>query len=642
MKLSILTILPILFAVSALAQGQAPVPVKPDPQYAEAVPKLDPDTVLLNPHMGLYAMGGPNYKPPTDPWFTKTVDIAYIRDDWAKLNPEEGVYKFDEYFGPLFDAWVKQAGKRVAFRFMSESMHSNTKYVSPKWIFDKGVPGVKHVGLYTPEQIDPVFWDSRYLDVQCEFIRQLGKYLDGRPGLEFIDIGCIGEWGEMHLARWTPQQLEETGFSETKYALAYRRVIDAFADAFPHTRVFLNVGGQNHLSIDDYAAIRGLHFRQDGLMPAGASYDCGKWLYKPYSRRGTVGNFEFHSGYDDMVKKGWDLGKTIDKAIAAPISYLNTNLCDLTTAPQVVRNELLRIGKRIGYRFVVTKVKYRPEFHLDGKRPARVFAEATWRNDGIAPCYDSFATEWTLVDAADKPVATEVIFPEVPTTQWWQGEEHTSRCVLRVPADTKPGAYRLKVGLVLPETGQRILLGLAGGDAQRRYGMCTLKGVATAGESGLAFEEGFEAPGAQPWGTFPGLTATIDTAAAHSGKAALLITGKMGTGWNYTSFRVPKTLIPGARYRLSGWLLVDKLQGITPAPYLKVGVNAADGHWLENYSTGPYDLTKLGTWQYLEDTFEVPAAGATGDICIEKGQMEGEAMVTLRLDDVKLEVVEAP
>ncbi len=488
-------------------------------QYSEATPGLDPDTVLLNPHLGLYVMGGPDYRPDPDQWFMKIVDIVYVRDDWAKLNPEEGVYKFDEYFAPIFDYWVKQLGKRVAFRFMSESMHSSTMYVSPKWIFDKGVPGVHHVGLYTPDQIDPVFWDDRYLDIQCAFIKKLGEYLDGRPGLEFIDIGCIGEWGEMHLARWTPRQLEETGFTETKYAMAYRRVIDAFAAAFPRTRVFLNVGGQNHLTIDDYAAVHGINFRQDGLMPEGASYNVGEWLYKPYSRRGTVCNFEFHSGYEDMVKKGWDLAQTIDRGLAAPISYLNCNLCSLETAPPVVREQLLRAGRKLGYRFVVTKVKYRPEFHLDGKRPSRIFAETTWRNDGVAPCYDSFATEWTLVDAADKAVAREVIFPQNPTTRWWPGEEQTVSALVRVPADTPPGDYRLKVAVFLPETGQRILLGLEGTDAERRYSLCTLRGVTTPPTSGLAYEEGFE-DSPEPWGVSQGITAAVDTAAAHTGKAS--------------------------------------------------------------------------------------------------------------------------
>jgi hypothetical protein len=47
------------------------------------------------------------------------------------VNPGMGLYRFDEYFGPIFDLWVNRWHRRVAFRFMSENMHSRRKYVTP-------------------------------------------------------------------------------------------------------------------------------------------------------------------------------------------------------------------------------------------------------------------------------------------------------------------------------------------------------------------------------------------------------------------------------------------------------------------------------------------------------------------------------
>lgn len=178
------------------------------------------DDILFNPGMGLYLAGGSGlrYQPPADAWALALCDTVYFRPDWNELESEGPGTGFQAYFGPIFDFWVKQRGKRVAFRVMSESMHSRSKYVTPAWVFDQGVPGVVHRGLRGQEQLDPVFWDDRYLDAHCQFIQRLGKYLDGREGLEFVDIGGIGEWGEMHLGlhiqgRWTPQQLEETQFT---------------------------------------------------------------------------------------------------------------------------------------------------------------------------------------------------------------------------------------------------------------------------------------------------------------------------------------------------------------------------------------------------------------------------------------------
>lgn len=597
------------------------------------------DEILFNPRMGLYLFYPPRDARP-DEWFMKIAKVIYFRIDWAEVNPEEGVYRFDEWYGPIYDLWVKQHGMRVAFRIMSQCMHSKTRYVTPKWVFDKGVPGVVHTNLYGEEQVDPVFWDERYLDIQCEFIRRLGEYFDGRPEIEFVDIGSIGEWGEMHLARWTPEQLEETGFSESSYVAAYRRVIDAFAAAFPRTQVFLNVGGQERLTIMDYAAQRGIHFRQDGLTPSGASYDVGEWLYKPYSRRGVICNFEFHSGLEEMQRKGWDLRETIEKGLSAPISYLNTNLGYYRTLPEEARQLLTEAARRIGYRFVLTRVEYLPRFRLDGEKPGRVVLTSVWRNDGVAPCYDSFAIEWSLLDAQGNAVATQLDYPPNPTTRWWPGEEQTLRTMIRVPAETPPGTYRLAVRMLLPETGQHILLGLAGRDDQDRYLLCPIEGVHAEATGGVVFEDGFESP-ETAWRVVEGMTLTVGPP-GHGGESSLLISGTRKQGWNYAGLRLPVALPPASKVRLTAWMLVEAIDPPGFPPYLKIGANRVDGTWLTNYNTGRYDLGQLGAWQQLQGVFEISPEAATFDLCVETGTYDVPITARIRIDDVRLEVLEAP
>jgi hypothetical protein len=320
-------LLSILFlpSLSRAQTNETPSPVPSLLPMQQVVPAAS-SSALVNPGMGLYLAGTLHTDDlPPDAWFSPLVQIGYFRDDWSVLEPDaEGKYRFDEYFGPIFDLWVKRWQRRVAFRFMSENMHSRRQYVTPKWVFDAGVPSVKLKGLYAKEQIDPVFWDDRYLRIQERFIADLGKYLDGRPGLEFVDIGCIGEWGEMHLARWTPELLQQSEFTTTRYIAAYRRLIDAFARAFPRTRVFLNVG--EYEAINDYAAIKGLHFRQDGLTPSGPSADVGRRFYRSYASHGVICNYELHSGYTEMKQKGWGVPETFAKGLEDPISYLHINL----------------------------------------------------------------------------------------------------------------------------------------------------------------------------------------------------------------------------------------------------------------------------------------------------------------------------
>ncbi|NPV48864.1 MAG: DUF4832 domain-containing protein [Armatimonadetes bacterium] len=633
------------FLLPAVALGVGVVWAQPAETAGLETRELTPapsTEVLFNPGMGLYLQYPPTDAQP-DEWFMRLADIAYYRLDWNDVNPAPGQYTFDAYFGPLFDFWVRQRGKRVAFRVMCQSMHSPGAYVTPQWVFAAGVPGVQHEALNGVMQTDPVFWDDRYLDLQCEFIGRLGEYLDGRPGLEFVDIGSIGEWGEMHLARWTPEQLEATGFSETRYALAYRRVIDAYARAFPRTRVFLNVGGQDHLTINDYAALRGLHFRQDGLTPTGASYDCGEWLYKPYARRGVICNFEFHSSYESMLQKGWDVRATIEKGLSAPISYLNTNLFGgggYRQAPAEVQQLLADAGRRVGYRFVITRLTVPTTARLAPGRASRVPLECVWRNDGVAPCYDSFAICWSLVDGAGQTVAEQTVLPRTPTTLWWPGETITEHAVLRLPPGLAPGEYGLRVRMLVPETGQNIMLGIAGRQPDGTYDLGKTAAKLTPEVSPNVYAEAFETPRGQ-WQAAEGITVRVTGQGGHREPGCLLVEGQAARTWNYAALRLPD-LIPLAKYRLQAWMLVEELEPTRPAPFLKLGAYDKDGRWITNFNTTAYDITRMGTWQLLDGVADLPPGAVAGDLAIEKGDNTTPVKVRLRLDDVSLDLIEGP
>ncbi|MHB1037721.1 MAG: DUF4832 domain-containing protein [Pirellulales bacterium] len=600
---------------------------------------------LVNPGMGLYLYGtlDANDLPP-DAWFSPMIQIGYFREDWSVLEPDaQGKYRFDEYFGPIFDLWVNRLHRRVAFRFMSENMHSRRKYVTPKWVFDQGVPSVTLKGLYVPEQIDPVFWDERYLAVQERFIADLGKHLDGRPGLEFIDIGSIGEWGEMHLARWTPEMLERTGFTPTRYIAAYRRMIDAFARAFPRSRVFLNVG--DYEAINDYAALRGQHFRQDGLTPSGPSADVGKRFYRSYAPRGVVCNYELHSGYDEMKNKGWGARETFAKGLEDPISYLHINLMSyrqLAKAPEEVKQAVTDAARRVGFRFVLARLRCNKTIRLGGAAPARVLLEHTWKNEGVAPCYASYALRWTLTDSRGQSVAESLVYPARPTTAWWPGEEVSLADVVSIPANTPPGEYRLRVAMVEPENpALRVQLGIAGRDAEGRYDLGSLPAEKRDTGSAAVYDESFE-QGPDGWTATEGMTARTD-AAAHGGKACLVIAGtQAGMAWNYAGMTLQGPVLPASRYRLSCWMRVDAITPGAPAPYLKIGLSDSRGKWLTNIQTNSYDLAKLGTWQRLVALVETTPNTSAGHLAIEKGSLEARIDATIRLDDVRLELLESP
>jgi hypothetical protein len=368
----------------------------------------------------------------------------------------------------------------------------------------------------------------------------------------------------------------------------------------------------------------------------------GNGFYRPYSRRGVVCNYEFHSSYDDMKAKGWGTRETFEKGLSDPISYLHLNLVDysrLQSPPAELREAVTDAARRIGFRFVLDRASRNDVIRMDGKRPGRLVLEQTWRNAGVAPCYDSYALRWSLVSNDGKVAAQTVTFPRRPTTLWWPGEEVAVHDLMLIPPDTPPGLYRLKLEMVKPEEpGVRIQLGIGGLDVAGRYDLGEVRAQRVDRSPESAYEETFES-GTGDWSAADGMSAQAERD-PETGGGILIVSGKEpGKAWSYASARVG--ILPYSRYRLSCWMRVD---AIAPhqAPYLKLGVNGADGKWITNANSNNYDLQKVGVWQRLVVDAETPPSAASGDIALEKGALETPISATIRIRDVRLELLETP
>jgi hypothetical protein len=186
--------------------------------------------------------------------------------------------------------------------------------------------------------------------------------------------------------------------------------------------------------------------------------------------------------------------------------------------------------------------------------------------------------------------------------------------------------------MVNPETGEQIQLALAQRDAQGRYDVAEVRLERSPRRERVVYREDF-AHGAHGWTAPPGLR-------IEAGGDGLGISGRETVqSWGYASVRVD--LLPFSRYRLSLQMKVETVDPQLP-PYAKIGVNAADGRWITNFNTNQYDLTQTGTWQRLVAYADTPGETASGDLSIEKGQLETPVTARVVIRDVKLELLESP
>ena len=103
-------LLPLWIACVSPAQGTAPLSQRDAVLPMQQVVPTRSSAPLINPGMGLYLYGTLNANDlPADVWFSPLIQIGYFREDWSVLEPDaQGKYRFDEYFGPIFDLWVKR------------------------------------------------------------------------------------------------------------------------------------------------------------------------------------------------------------------------------------------------------------------------------------------------------------------------------------------------------------------------------------------------------------------------------------------------------------------------------------------------------------------------------------------------------
>jgi len=177
----------------------------PGLQWSSATPS-DNGAELSNPGMGFvlhyYDNSPTSYGSKLAPDDLLTdwpgLSLVYLRIPWSYIEPEEGKFNWSVLDTPI--QRYGQRGIRSALRLTcSESW---MEYPTPKWVADAGAKGYRFTpgkgivpdGKYwEPDYDDPVFLQK--LD---KFLKAVAERYDNDPGMDFIDVGSFGVWGEGH------------------------------------------------------------------------------------------------------------------------------------------------------------------------------------------------------------------------------------------------------------------------------------------------------------------------------------------------------------------------------------------------------------------------------------------------------------
>ncbi len=409
--------------------------------HMQRVTFRETDTLFANPGEGWMSQ---NRTPKGEPRFP--CSVSYIRFHWADVEPAEGTYDW-KVIDDAIAAW-KSRGATVSMRVMTCSAHSAGYYASPKWLFDAGCKGFEYeVGGGDPTsggkripRIEPDYADPLYLAKHAAFIKALGQRYDGHPGVEFLDIGSYGNWGEWHTKHSAPVAVRKS-------------IVDMYLNAFKKTPlVFMS----DDAEVLAYALERGTGFRRDGV---GSPWHEQNWIgSKKYAAVQGMGDtwkkapvvFEWFGDYDYLKSRGWSFDDAVNFMLNNHVTLINDNV---GRVPPEAMPQLEKLARLAGYRFVLRELAHPAAV----KRGTNFDLKMKWANVGVGKLYRPFKLRVSLIDAAGQSVFdTEAL---ADPRGWLPGERDLAERIL-VPATLKPGDYTLGVALVDP-SGHRPPLRLA-------------------------------------------------------------------------------------------------------------------------------------------------------------------------------------
>jgi hypothetical protein len=201
---------------------------------------------------GVFSLGTAGKSCPDSVLADPNVDGISVRQDWAELEPADGVFNFTYLDSEI--ARAAASGKQVLLRI-------NTQSAKPAWVtsavtsaggtfftFDDG-------GASTTI---PVFWDPTFLAKKKAMMVTLGAHFTANPAVKIVSVSFANasseDWSVPHtdadIAAWLA-----AGYTSDKLVDAGKQIIETTMNAFPNQVLTLAVGRNGRLDSDpDYVA----------------------------------------------------------------------------------------------------------------------------------------------------------------------------------------------------------------------------------------------------------------------------------------------------------------------------------------------------------------------------------------------------
>lgn len=396
------------------------------------------DGIIGNPLMG-YAPPAQNESLDAD------ITLVYVDITWRELEPEKGVYAFDEITRENQLARWRAEGKHVVLRFVCDVPGETRHMDIPDWLYEETGDGqwynTSYGKGYSPDYGNPLF-----IEYHARAVAALGEEYGGDTLISYVELGSLGHWGEWHV-------LYEAGLPRIPEESVRLSYITPWLSAFPQAKILMR---RPFRAAQEY----GLGLFND---MAGHAEDTEEWLL--WIEEG--GDYGQAREKDALVPMP-DFWKTAPSGGELTSSFsMKSMLTDRLeqTLSMLERSHTTFLGPKIasakyreGYEALLRHMGYRlfiSQAELTGEG-AGTRLSLVWENAGIAPLYWDWPVEIYVLDGQGQIRETAAM--DIELSHVLPGAEISASVLLETPGlEKEDSGYRIAVGIIDPMTGQRAL-----------------------------------------------------------------------------------------------------------------------------------------------------------------------------------------
>lgn len=419
---------------------------------------------ITNPMKG-FAAWGENYR--DDPW----VSFAYIPIYWSLLEPEEGVYDFEELETRCFLEKWKNDGVRLIFRVIADSPSGERHMDIPGWLYEKMNGAGKWYDSSYGKGFSPDYENEVFREAHTRLVQALSERYGEDDGLAFIQLGSLGHWGEWHVNT-------EAGIRRFPKQAVTDDYVRDYLDCFPASRLLLR-------RPYEIGKTEGMGLYNDSFGNAGSHELWLSWISDGYI---SDQNGEKLSGMPGFWKKAPSGGEfatdqetswyfseeqfpeTINLLEKSHTTFLGPNVPKYGEYDKNTEANVEKFLQEMGYSLGIRKCKI-----TRGVFDRKLCADMIWENTGTAPFYE----DWDIYLAAHDAQGEEVWSGRYDSSiSSWGPGIHVFTADLDGTEKLPKGDYTLWAGIVDPlikKTGVALQMKTDHEDSLYRIGGFTMQ-----------------------------------------------------------------------------------------------------------------------------------------------------------------------